>query len=200
MAGAVLLGVVVAKLFLVELAQVGTITRIVSFIGVGLLLLLIGYLAPVPPRKEVTPMIRHLLLAAFVATAAHAEQATDYAAGVPLAPGSAQPFQKVEVPAAGVRGGGASAAGRLRVFNADGELVPFAWVPRPAATRERPPAVDLPPFPLFVDRERRDVAGLALSVVRNAAGTTSTPVDRAAPASRQDLGGYVLDASALARR
>jgi len=55
MVGAVLLGVVVAKLFLVELAQVGTITRIVSFIGVGLLLLLIGYLAPVPPRKEVTP-------------------------------------------------------------------------------------------------------------------------------------------------
>lgn len=56
MAGATLLGVVVAKLFLVELAQVGTITRIVSFIGVGLLLLLIGYLAPVPPhRKEDAP-------------------------------------------------------------------------------------------------------------------------------------------------
>ena len=34
----------------------GGIERIVSFIGVGLLLLLIGYLAPVPPRrKEVTP-------------------------------------------------------------------------------------------------------------------------------------------------
>lgn len=55
MAGAALLAVVVAKLFLVELAQVGTITRIVSFIGVGLLLLLIGYFAPVPPlRKEKT--------------------------------------------------------------------------------------------------------------------------------------------------
>jgi len=52
MAGGALLGVVVAKLFLVELAQVGTITRIVSFIGVGLLLLLIGYLAPVPPRRK----------------------------------------------------------------------------------------------------------------------------------------------------
>ena len=52
MAGAALLAVVVAKLFLVELAQVGTITRIVSFIGVGLLLLLIGYLAPVPPRRK----------------------------------------------------------------------------------------------------------------------------------------------------
>jgi uncharacterized membrane protein len=52
MAGAALLAVVVAKLFLVELAQIGTITRIVSFIGVGLLLLLIGYLAPVPPRRK----------------------------------------------------------------------------------------------------------------------------------------------------
>ena len=52
-AGAALLGAVVLKLFFVELAQTGTITRIVSFIGVGLLLLLIGYVAPVPPvRKE----------------------------------------------------------------------------------------------------------------------------------------------------
>jgi uncharacterized membrane protein len=51
--GATLLGAVVVKLFFVELAQTGTVTRIVSFIGVGLLLLLIGYVAPVPPvRKE----------------------------------------------------------------------------------------------------------------------------------------------------
>ncbi len=54
-AGATLLGVVVAKLFAVELSQVGTVTRIVSFIGVGLLLLLIGYLAPVPPRRTEDP-------------------------------------------------------------------------------------------------------------------------------------------------
>jgi uncharacterized membrane protein len=51
--GATLLAAVVLKLFFVELAQTGTVTRIVSFIGVGLLLLLIGYVAPVPPaRKE----------------------------------------------------------------------------------------------------------------------------------------------------
>jgi hypothetical protein len=50
--GAVLLGVVVIKLFMVDLAQVGGVERIVSFIGVGLLLLLIGYLAPVPPRRS----------------------------------------------------------------------------------------------------------------------------------------------------
>jgi len=51
MAGAALLGLVVAKLFLVDLSQVGGVERIVSFIGVGLLLLLIGYFAPVPPRR-----------------------------------------------------------------------------------------------------------------------------------------------------
>jgi uncharacterized membrane protein len=50
-AGATLLGVVVLKLFFVELADHGGIYRIVSFIGVGVLLLLVGYFAPVPGRK-----------------------------------------------------------------------------------------------------------------------------------------------------
>src|SRR5262249_23221153 len=50
-AGAALLGVVIAKLFVVDLSQVGTMARIVSFIGVGLLVLAIGYLAPVPQRR-----------------------------------------------------------------------------------------------------------------------------------------------------
>lgn len=52
MAGAALLGLVVGKLFLVELAHSGTLARIVSFLGVGLLLLVIGYLAPLPPRMK----------------------------------------------------------------------------------------------------------------------------------------------------
>jgi uncharacterized membrane protein len=54
-AGAVLLAVVVVKLFAVDLSRIGSVERIVSFIGVGLLLLAIGYLAPVPPRKEHAP-------------------------------------------------------------------------------------------------------------------------------------------------
>ncbi len=48
-AGAGLMGVVVIKLFLVELSNSGSVERIVSFIVVGLLLLLIGYFAPLPP-------------------------------------------------------------------------------------------------------------------------------------------------------
>ena len=35
----------------VELGNTGTVTRVVSFLGVGLLLLIVGYLAPVPPRS-----------------------------------------------------------------------------------------------------------------------------------------------------
>lgn len=52
MIGAALLGVVVVKLFLVDLRNVGSVARIVSFMGVGGLMLLIGYLAPLPREAE----------------------------------------------------------------------------------------------------------------------------------------------------
>ena len=53
--GAGLLGAVVLKLFLVDLSGQGTIERIVSFVGVGVLILVIGYLAPVPPSQDTAP-------------------------------------------------------------------------------------------------------------------------------------------------
>lgn len=49
--GAALMALVVAKLFLIDLAQSGTLERIVSFLGVGVLLLVVGFLAPVPPKR-----------------------------------------------------------------------------------------------------------------------------------------------------
>jgi uncharacterized membrane protein len=52
LAGAALLAVVVAKLFLVDLSRIGSIERIVSFVGVGLLMLVVGYFSPLPPVKE----------------------------------------------------------------------------------------------------------------------------------------------------
>lgn len=48
-AGASLMGVVVVKLFLVDLGNTGTLARVVSFLGVGVLLLIVGYFSPVPP-------------------------------------------------------------------------------------------------------------------------------------------------------
>jgi uncharacterized membrane protein len=53
--GASLMVVVVAKLVLVDLSNTGTVERIVSFIGVGVLMLLIGYISPGPPRTSEGP-------------------------------------------------------------------------------------------------------------------------------------------------
>jgi uncharacterized membrane protein len=53
--GAALLAAVVAKLFIADLANVGSMARIVSFVGVGVLMLLIGYLAPFPAAPAAEP-------------------------------------------------------------------------------------------------------------------------------------------------
>ncbi len=48
--GAGLMVVVVGKLFLIDLGNTGTIARIISFLGVGGMLLVVGYFSPAPPR------------------------------------------------------------------------------------------------------------------------------------------------------
>lgn len=57
MAGATLLAAVILKLLLIDLAATGTVLRIVSFIGVGLLMLVMGYVAPMPkdPGMDTDP-------------------------------------------------------------------------------------------------------------------------------------------------
>ena len=50
--GATLLGFVVLKLFIIDLAGTGTLSRIVSFMGVGGLTLLLGYISPMPPKES----------------------------------------------------------------------------------------------------------------------------------------------------
>ena len=56
--GVVLMAVVVVKLFVLDLQHVTGVERIVSFIAVGVLMLLVGYFAPVPPRAgEVRPEV-----------------------------------------------------------------------------------------------------------------------------------------------
>ena len=51
-AGAVLISIVVVKLFLVDLSSQGTLARIAAFLGVGVLMLCIGYFAPIPPVQS----------------------------------------------------------------------------------------------------------------------------------------------------
>jgi uncharacterized membrane protein len=50
LAGAVLMGVVLAKLILIDRGHMGDVPGIVSFVAVGLLLTVVGYFAPSPPR------------------------------------------------------------------------------------------------------------------------------------------------------
>ncbi len=52
MPGAALMAVVVLKLFVIDLGNTGTVARIVSFLGVGVMLLVVGYFSPVPPKAE----------------------------------------------------------------------------------------------------------------------------------------------------
>ena len=50
--GVGLMAIVVVKLVLIDLSNTGTVARIVSFLGVGVMLLVVGYFSPVPPRAE----------------------------------------------------------------------------------------------------------------------------------------------------
>ncbi|MFW2178021.1 MULTISPECIES: DUF2339 domain-containing protein [unclassified Moraxella] len=52
-AGIGLLTLVVAKLLLVDMSNTSAIMRVVSFIGAGGLMLVIGYLAPLPPKNTI---------------------------------------------------------------------------------------------------------------------------------------------------
>ncbi|MFX9042694.1 DUF2339 domain-containing protein, partial [Acinetobacter baumannii] len=44
---------VVIKLVSLDLSQSGTLTRVVSFIGAGGVMLVIAYLAPLPPASKI---------------------------------------------------------------------------------------------------------------------------------------------------
>jgi len=52
LAGAALMGVVLAKLLLVDRTHLGSGFGIASFIAYGLLCTVIGYFAPAPPRSS----------------------------------------------------------------------------------------------------------------------------------------------------
>ena len=50
--GGVLLAVVIAKLFLIDTSLSSGLLRALAFIGVAILILLIGYFSPLPPKRQ----------------------------------------------------------------------------------------------------------------------------------------------------
>lgn len=59
MVGAVLLAIVLVKLFAVDLAALTGLPRVVAFLGVGAVLLAIGYVSPLPPADDVAAERSH---------------------------------------------------------------------------------------------------------------------------------------------
>lgn len=51
-AGGLIVGLIIAKLLLIDFADSNTIERVISFISVGILLLITGYIAPIPPKFQ----------------------------------------------------------------------------------------------------------------------------------------------------
>ena len=118
-----------------------------------------------------------ILLLALVSAASHAQRQSEFAYGLAIDTPPGIAFARVAIPAAVYEGAAHRDLADMRVFNADGEVVPYAFVPR---TSESVPLAEVPlrMFPLYVSRERGDVDGLALSVVRNAGGTTINVTSR----------------------
>jgi Protein of unknown function (DUF3999) len=143
-------------------------------------------------------MIRSVIALALVTNLAHAEVPSDYASGVNLVTEGTSAFYRLALPAEVYAGVAHSDLADMRLFNAEGMLVPFAWLPQPASLREKKPPAALPQFPLYVDRQHGDVGGLALNIVRNGGQTSISVATRDGEATEERLlGGYVLDASAL---
>ncbi|MET0441352.1 MAG: DUF3999 domain-containing protein [Casimicrobiaceae bacterium] len=136
--------------------------------------------------------------AAMLALAAQAQTPADFAWRLPLSTTRDGAFFRVDVPPSLYEGAVRADLGDVRVFNGEGAAVPLAFLARPVAAREAAAPVALPLFPLRVDRNRRDLGDLTMSVRRDAAGTTVNLATRdGAAVAGERLAGYLVDASAL---
>jgi hypothetical protein len=85
----------------------------------------------------------------------------------------------------------------LRVFNADGEPVPFALEPRPPQRAQTPQPVAVQYFPLYGEQPA-DLDGLRLKVEKSGSGTVvSVKSEGGQPVAKRRLLAYLVDVSAL---
>ena len=133
-------------------------------------------------------------VAAWPLTTLAAEAPTDYAQRQLLTTGSDKAFFRVELPDSVYEGAARADLGDLRVFNGDGAVVPYAFVPRPdpvtAATAPRVLAL----FPLMVDTTQPDASDLTIKLRRDAAGTSVDIHSRdGTPVAGSRVVGYLID-------
>ena len=133
-----------------------------------------------------------------MANAALGEAPIDFAMRQPLATPDGNAFYTLELPDSVYDGAARPDLGDLRVFNANGEAVPYAFLPRPrpiaAAGTPRPFAL----FPLTVDTTRPETADLSIKLRADAAGTVVDIRSRdGTPVSGSRVQGYLIDTGEL---
>ena len=121
-----------------------------------------GAAAPRKPRHEGKPAHawiahrdgrRDMVVGAVVVSA---QAPSDFAMRQPLLASGDKAFFRIELPDAVYDGAARSDLGDLRVFNGDGALVPFAFMPRPSPLVEGVGRRPLALFPVSVDTTRSE--------------------------------------------
>jgi hypothetical protein len=136
-----------------------------------------------------------LLLAANTLAAGPAATLDDFAFGYRLNTVPGSPVYQVVLPEEMYRISRRDDLGDLRVFNAQGEVVPYALM-RPAPIDETPKLVGLPVFPVHGGNPESN-GSLSVKVIRNQNGTIVNINDESPEPNRQPVTAYLIDASQI---
>jgi hypothetical protein len=139
-----------------------------------------------------------VVLSSAIAFSAIADAPADYAYRIPVAGTGDAAFLWTVLPPEVYEGAVHSDLRDLRIFNSDGSIVPYAFLPQPPQASQRGAQTRLPVFPLRVDEQRNDFGDLSISIRKNASGTSvdiSTKDGR--PVEAQRLSGYLVDATEI---
>lgn len=134
----------------------------------------------------------------FVALPAHAETLSDFAFAAPVEVSSQEALLWLELPSAVYEGVVRTDLGDLQVFNAAGEVVPHAFLPRSEDTKVLAPPLQVPLFPLH-GAAAAGLEGVDVRVDRTGIKTVVTLRGQKAGTSDTVLLGYLADLSALER-
>jgi hypothetical protein len=122
-----------------------------------------------------------------------AEQPQDFAYGTPIQIDGREALYEVDLPASVYRGVTRRDLGDMRVFNAEGELVPFATQPMPEHKSQSPQPVAVRFFPIYGNQNQAlDAVQLK---VEKASGMTVVSVasDNRKPSGKRRLLAYLID-------
>ena len=147
-----------------------------------------------------------LLAFSFGSSSAWAESPDDFRYVIPLRTHNAEGLHRVEVPLAVYQGAARADLGDVRVFNARGEKVPFAFAGDARREVQQPAPITLPFFPLYQQSVVQGASSLSTSVPnidlqikQQADGTLislrSTGGKVTPDAPQQKIQAYLVDAS-----